>query len=57
MANTVSSKNIRVNKKTKPRFIVVREFNGQRSMQEVFEQAIENQVSEQFLRWKESKNC
>ncbi len=57
MANTVSSENIHVNKKTKPRFIVVREFSGQRSMQEVFEQAIENQVSEQFLRWKESKKC
>ncbi len=57
MANTVSSENNHVNKKTKPRFIVVREFSGQRSMQEVFEQAIENQVSEQFLRWKASKNC
>ncbi len=57
MANTVSSENNHVNKKTKPRFIVVREFSGQRSMQEVFELAIENKVSEQFLRWKASKNC
>lgn len=57
MANTVSNENINVNKKTKPRFIVVREFIGQRSMQEVFEQAIENQVSDKFLRWKESKKC
>jgi len=53
MAKTVSSEN----KKTKPRFIVVREFSGHRSMQEVFEQAIENQVSDKFLRWKESKKC
>ncbi len=57
MANTVSIENNHVSKKTKPRFIVVREFSGQRSMQEVFEQAIENQVSEQFLRWKEAKKC
>ncbi len=57
MANAISSETTHVNKKTKPRFIVVREFSGQHSMQEVFEQAIEHQVSEQFLRWKESKKC
>ena len=42
-------------RKAKPRIIVVREFSGQRSMREAFEQAIENQAIERFSQWKESK--
>ena len=42
-------------RKAKPRIIVVREFSGQRSMREAFEQAIENQAMERFSQWKESK--
>ena len=42
-------------RKAKPHIIVVREFSGQRSMREAFEQAIENQAIERFSQWKESK--
>ena len=55
MADTTQTKTTN-SKNVKPRIIVIREFNGQRSMREAFEQAIENQAGEQFLRWKESKS-
>ena len=55
MADTKQENKTGVNKADKPRIIVVREFSGQRSMREAFEQAIENHAGEQFLRWKESK--
>ena len=35
-------------RRTKPRFIVTREYNGGQSMQAAFEQAIESQACGQF---------
>lgn len=55
MADTKLERAAGANKADKPRIIVVREFSGQCSMREAFEQAIENHAGEQFLRWKESK--
>ena len=38
----------------KVKFIVVREFSGEKTMQEVFEQVIERQTCEQFKKWLEN---
>lgn len=35
----------------KVKFIVVREFSGEKTMQEAFEQVIERQTYEQFEKW------
>ena len=40
------------NKKVK--FIVIREFSGDKTMQEVFEQVIERQTCERFEQWLEN---
>ena len=37
------------------RFIVIREFSGSQTMQEVFEQLIERQACERFEEWIEQK--
>ena len=39
--------------KNKVRFVVVREFSGEKSMREVFEQLIERQTCEHFEEWLE----
>lgn len=39
----------------KVKFIVVREFSGEKTMQEAFEQLIERQTCEQFEEWLERK--
>ena len=39
------------NQKSKVRFIVVREFSGEKSMREAFEQLIERQTCEHFEEW------
>ena len=39
------------NQKNKVRFVVVREFSGEKSMREVFEQLIERQTCEHFEEW------
>lgn len=39
----------------KVRFIVVREFSGEKSMREAFEQLIERQTCEQFEEWLEQR--
>lgn len=41
--------------KSKPRFIVTREYNGSQSMRAAFEQAIETQACDQFESWLEKK--
>ena len=41
-------------KNKKVQFIVVREFSGEKTMQEVFEQVIERQTCEQFEKWLEN---
>ena len=38
----------------KVKFIVVREFSGEKTMQEAFEQVIERQTCEQFEKWLEN---
>ena len=38
-------------KNKKVQFIVVREFSGEKTMQEAFEQVIERQTCEQFEKW------
>ena len=40
------------NQKNKVRFVVVREFSGEKSMREVFEQLIERQTCEHFEEWR-----
>ena len=40
--------------KQKVQFIVVREFSGEKTMQEAFEQVIERQACEQFEKWLEN---
>ena len=40
--------------KNKVRFVVVREFSGEKSMREAFEQVIERQTCEQFEKWLEN---
>ena len=37
--------------KNKVRFVVVREFSGEKSMREAFEQLIERQTCEHFEEW------
>lgn len=39
--------------KNKVRFVVVREFSGEKSMREAFEQLIERQTCEHFEEWLE----
>ena len=39
------------NQKNKVRFVVVREFSGEKSMREAFEQLIESQTCEHFEEW------
>ncbi len=41
-------------KNKKVQFIVVREFFGEKTMQEVLEQVIERQTCEQFEKWLEN---
>ena len=41
--------------KVKPRFIVIHEYNGSRSMRTTFEQTIETHVCSQFESWLEKK--
>ena len=43
-------------RRTKPRFIVTREYNGGQSMQAAFEQAIESQACGQFEIWLKAQN-
>lgn len=45
-------KNKKQNKKVQ--FVVVREFSGDKTMREAFEQAIERQTCEQFEKWLEN---
>ena len=42
--------------KNKVRFVVVREFAGQQTMQEAFEQLIERQTCEHFEKWMERRD-
>ncbi len=39
----------------KVKFIVIREFSGDKTMQEAFEQVIERQTCEQFKKWLKRK--
>ena len=41
-------------KNKKVQFIVVREFSGEKTMQEAFEQVIERQTCEQLEKWLEN---
>lgn len=41
--------------KQKVQFVVSREFSGEKTMQEAFEQVIERQTCEQFENWLERK--
>lgn len=41
-------------KNKKVQFIVVREFSGEKTMQEAFEQVIERKTCEQFEKWLEN---
>ena len=41
--------------KNKVRFVVVREFSGEKSMGEVFEQLIERQTCERFEDWLDTR--
>ena len=43
------------NQKNKVRFVVVREFSGEKSMREAFEQLIERQTCEHFEEWLEQR--
>ena len=43
------------NQKNKVRFVVVREFSGEKSMRETFEQLIERQTCEHFEEWLERR--
>ena len=43
------------NQKNKVRFVVVREFSGEKSMREAFEQLIERQTCEHFEEWLRSE--
>ena len=42
-------------RKSKVRFIVVREFSGEKTMREAFEQLIERQPRERFEEWLEQR--
>ena len=39
----------------KVRFVVVREFSGEKSMREAFEQLIERQTCEHFEEWRQQR--
>ena len=41
--------------KNKVRFVVVREFSGEKSMREAFEQLIERQTCEHFEEWRQQR--
>ena len=43
------------NQKNKGRFVVVREFSGEKSMRETFEQLIERQTCEHLEEWLEQR--
>ena len=43
------------NQKNKVRFVVVREFSGEKSMREAFEQLIERQTCEHVEEWLEHR--
>ena len=43
--------------KNKVRFVVVREFSGEKSMREAFEQLIERQTCEHFEEWLEHREA
>ena len=43
------------NQKNKVRFVVVREFSGEKSMRKAFEQLIERQTCEHFEEWLEHR--
>ena len=43
-------------KSKKVRFVVVREFSGEKPMREAFEQLIEHQASERFEEWLEQRD-
>ena len=43
------------NQKNKVRFVVVREFSGEKSMREAFEQLIERQTCEHFEEWRQQR--
>ena len=43
------------NQNKKIRFIVVREFSGEKSMEEAFEQVIERQACERFEDWLDAR--
>ena len=45
------------NRKSKVRFIVVREFSGEKTMREAFEQMIERQTLEHFEEWLEHREA
>lgn len=45
------------NRKSKVRFIVVREFSGEKTMREAFEQLIERQTLEHFEEWLEQREA
>ena len=43
-------------RKDNTRFVVVREYHGNQSMQSAFRQVIENRVCEQYEQWMERKS-
>ena len=43
------------NQKNTVRFVVVREFSGEKSMREAFEQLIERQTCEHFEEWRQQR--
>lgn len=45
----------KTSRKSKPRFIVTREYSGGQSMRAAFEQAIETQACGQFESWLEKR--
>jgi len=45
----------KTSRKSKPRFIVTREYSGSQSMRVAFEQAIETQACGQFESWLEKR--
>jgi len=51
----VKTASCKATRKSKPRFIVTREYNGGQSMREAFEQAIEVQACGKFESWLEKK--
>lgn len=44
------------NQKNKVRFVVVREFSGEKTMQEAFEQVIERQTCDHFEEWRRQRD-